>query len=85
MSFRQLQLSPQASTRIIRMRAIPDSWCNPSAYSREMDFLKSWFEDDESSAQGRTNWGAISGLALSVVVSASFWLGIALVVERVWK
>ena len=85
MSFRQLQLSPQVSTRIIRMRAIPESWCSPSVYSREMDFLKSWFEHDESGSQGRTNWGAISGLALSVVVSASFWLGIALVVERVWK
>ena len=85
MSFRLLQLSPQASARVIRMRVIPEPWSSPSVYSRELDFVKSWFEHDESSAEGRTNWGAISGLALAVLVSASFWMGVALVVQRVWK
>ena len=51
--------------------------------------LQSWFEYDselgESNADGHTNWGAISGLALSVAFSASFWAGVAWIVARVWR
>jgi hypothetical protein len=54
-----------------------------------MGFLPSWFEYDpeldEGNADARTNWGAISGLALSIAFSATFWVGVAWVVGRVWK
>jgi hypothetical protein len=54
-------------------------------YSPGAGFLQSWIEDDESNAPKRTNWGAISGLALSVVVSAGFWTGLAVLIQRVWR
>jgi hypothetical protein len=84
-SFRLMQFPPQSSTRIIRMRAIREPWSGPRMYSTESGFLRSWIENEDNSAQERTNWGAISGLALSIVIGASFWTGIALLIERVWR
>lgn len=97
MNYRLFQPSPQASTRAIRprvvwLRAIPE-YCGASGSSRdgllqEKSFLQSWFEDDsvsESGESARTNWGAISGMVLSFAISASFWVGMGLIVERIWK
>ncbi len=90
MSYRVLQLSPQSSTRTSRRRnVVQDPLRAPSANALDMGFLTSWFEYDpeldEGSADARTNWGAISGLALSIAFSATFWVGVAWVVGRVWK
>jgi hypothetical protein len=89
MSFNSFELSPQASTRVIRMRAIPEAWSAPSGCAPDIGFLRSWFEIDSdfegSSAPRRINWGAIAGLTLSVAVSAAFWTGAALVIERIWR
>jgi hypothetical protein len=60
-------------------------WCPPSSYGPELGFLRQWLQDDESTVKNCINWGAISGLALSFVVSGAFWTGLALIVERVWK
>ena len=84
MSFRVLQFPAEGTTRVHRMRVIPERWSTPSGYSPEISFFQSWFEDD-SSPDGRNqgiNWGAISGLALSVVVSASFWAGLGVLIAR---
>jgi len=90
MSYRVLQLSPQSSTRFTRRRiAVQDSWRTPSINGLDIGSLESWFEYDselgESNADGHTNWGVISGLALSIAFSASFWAGVAWVVGRVWR
>jgi hypothetical protein len=94
MSYRVLQLSPLSSTRTTRRRiAVPESWSVRSApaldLSLDTGFLRSWLEYDPDLDQGnaydRTNWGAISGLALSVAVSASFWAGVVWIVARVWR
>lgn len=90
MSYRVLQLSPQSSTRFTRRRVVvQDSWRARSTHELNMGFLGSWFETDskldEDIAHGPTNWGAISGLALSIAFSASFWVGVAWVVARIWK
>jgi hypothetical protein len=83
-----LQFSPQASTRVIRMTAIPEPWSTPSKYSKyssELGFLTSWFETEDAMFRGSINWGAVSGLALSIALSAAFWTALAVVVERIWK
>ena len=92
MSYRVLQLSPQSSTRVTRRRiAVQDYWGARSAplldLSLDTGFLRSWFEYDPDfdDAYDRTIWGAISGLALSVAVSASFWAGVVWIVARVWR
>ena len=90
MSYRVLQLSPLSSTRTSRRRInVLESWGSPSANALDMGSLPSWFEYDsefdEDEAYGPTNWGAIAGLVLSVAFSATFWVGVAWAVERVWK
>lgn len=84
MSFRLLQFSPQGSSRVIRMRPIPEQWSS-GMYSTESGFVRAWLEHDETGIKTQTNWGAISGLALSAVISAGFWTGVALLIERVWR
>ena len=83
MSFRLLLFSPEASTRIIRIRAIPQQWCTPSV-PQDVGFLRLWLVGD-TPVKKCINWGAISGLAISVVVSAACWTGLALMVQWVWK
>ena len=86
MSFKLLQFSPQTSTRAIRMRIVPERWTEGYEYSRGVRFLPAWMED-EGGASGKRdiNWGALSGLALSFVISGSFWVGIGLLVARIVK
>ncbi|MGP0018578.1 MAG: hypothetical protein ACLPHP_08435 [Candidatus Sulfotelmatobacter sp.] len=96
MSSKILQLSPQASTRTRRKIAPQDSWSAaparpldmPLDLSLDMGFLPAWFESDPDPAQSstrRVNWGAISGMALSVTFSVICWAGVAWIVTRVWR
>jgi hypothetical protein len=87
MSYRVLQLSPLSSTRTTRSRiAVPESWSVRSEPSLDTGF---WFECDPDFDQGnaydRTKWGALSGMALSVAVSASFWAGVVWIAARAWR
>jgi len=84
-SSKLLQFVPKASTRI---RIQSESWSAPVGCARDIGFLRSWFENDfsdDAQEQGQINWGAISGLALSLAVSAAFWAGLVLFIEWVWK
>ncbi|HTZ83147.1 MAG TPA: hypothetical protein VMB66_08155 [Candidatus Acidoferrales bacterium] len=85
MSSKLLQFSPQASTRVLRLRDIPERWSGSFPSSTDVSALDSWSEYEQASPQKRLNWGAISGLALSVTFSAAFWIGLVVLVERVWK
>lgn len=83
-SFKILQFPGEGTTRVLRLRAIPEQWSTPSGYSPEVGFFQSWFEDDSRSGNenDRINWGAVSGLALSVVISVSFWAGLGMLIAR---
>jgi hypothetical protein len=97
MSGKILQLSPRPSTRLTRKNiATQNSWRAAPAPSRgmsldrslDMGFLQSWFESDSDlgrSGARPVNWGAISGLAISVGFSVSCWAGFAWIVSRVWR
>jgi hypothetical protein len=83
-SCKLLQFSPQGNSGAMRIRAIEESWlgsrvCPPDG------FVQVWLEHDENSPNCKTNWGAISGLALSAVISAGFWTGVAILVQRIWQ
>jgi hypothetical protein len=85
MSYKVLQLSPQASTRIPRISFVHQDPWNLQG-SRDIGFLRSWFEDDSNfdpTVRNHTNWNAIAGLALTIAVSASFWAGIGWVIARI--
>ena len=86
MSYKVLQLSPQASTRFTRKRIAFENGMNRN--SVDTGFLESWFDNDFDLTDGdalRTHWGAISGLALAITVSASFWAGVGWMVARGWR
>ena len=90
MSYKLSQLSPRLSTRTIRMRIIPREFCLPLGAARHdhdelaKSFMQAWLEDDSKPAT-HLNWGAISGIALSLVVSASVWTALVLAVEKILK
>lgn len=88
MSFKLLQFSPETSTRAIHMRATPDRWTSGYAYSRDTGFVRSWLEDDSEPSDGNKrgmNWGAISGLIISLAISGSFWMGVGYLIARMVK
>ena len=89
MSYKDLQLSPQASTDVIlviRMRtATQDSWNAPvSRLLNPGSSRRTWF-DDEYDLIEDSQRAAISGLALSIAFSTTFWAGVALIVTRVLR
>jgi hypothetical protein len=65
---------------------LQDSWI--TAANLDTGFLQSWFEADpeidELGLAAGLNWGAISGLVLSITVSASFWATVAWIATRIW-
>ncbi len=85
MSFKLLQFSPQTSTRAVRMRVIPERWTEGYEYSRGVRFLPAWMEDESDASGKRINWGAFCGLALSFVISGSFWAGVGLLIAHIVK
>lgn len=88
MSGKILQMFPRASTFAIRERsAVQDSRSTLFATSPDIGFLRSWFEHDSECGEvgDGINWGAISGLALSIALSASCWTGVAWILTRVWR
>jgi hypothetical protein len=80
-SFKPLFL-PQFNTRVIRIQAIPEHWYGESMASSEYGFMKLWLKREDR-PESTINWGAISGLAISLAVSAGFWAGVAILVHRV--
>lgn len=84
MNFKVLQFPGQGSTRVIRVRALPPAWAEPYGAWNDVGFLGSWLADDSDpeGTSGRINWGAVSGLALSLAISAGFWSGVVVLVER---
>jgi hypothetical protein len=81
------ELLPPESNRLVRIAAIPDPRTTQSGCSQENGLLKSWLDDDSDpelrDPQGQVNWTMVSGAALSLTISAGFWAGVALVIERV--
>ncbi len=89
MSYRLSQLSPQTSTRGINLTmALRRSSDTSTGSSPDAQFLRSWLEYDSEKrgvSRGRINWGAVSGLALAIAVSATFWAAMGLIVVRLWR
>jgi hypothetical protein len=54
----------------------------------DVQFWRSWLQHNANphrSACGLMSWGTVFGLALTVVVGASFWTGVGFLVARLWK
>jgi len=87
MSYRIWQRTPRTSTRGKKMKmALHGPWSPAVQDSPDEQFLRSWLEHDsdpEHDPCGRTTWGVISGLALAVGVSATFWVGVGWIISRI--
>jgi hypothetical protein len=85
LSYKVLQLSPQASTGVIRARTaiqdsvFQDSWGASLGSSRE---LPPTLPEEDAELERSERNGRILGLGLSVAFSASVWAGVALIVTR---
>ena len=81
MSFRLLNFPPQASTRTMR---VPMRWIGLDSDLAGRGFLGSWLDgdNDPDRPQRHVNWGAVAGLALSLVISGGFLTGVGILVER---
>ena len=78
-SFKLLQFPPQPSTRAVRMTAVPARWVAPEGCMVDAGFLHSWLEDEDANSglsPRKLNWGAISGLVISLSISGAFWIGV---------
>ena len=81
MSYRLVQIPPQASTRSMR---VPVRWMGLDGCLGGSGFLSSWLDDDDDGSKPRRfiNWGAISGLGLSLVISGAFWAGVGVLIAH---
>ena len=56
---------------------------------QEPKFFRSWVVYDSNlegeETPGRLHWNMLLGLALAVTVSATFWVGVGLMIERLWR
>jgi hypothetical protein len=89
MNFRILQFPPQ-NGRIIHVKAISPAWTHFYALAQDDEFFGSRRDDDDFEPPGigllrQINWGALSGMGLSLAFSAGFWAGVALAVQRFLK
>ena len=81
MSFKLLQIPPQASTR---SKCIPLRWMTLDGCMGGNEFLSSWLgeNNDSDEPRQRLNWGALAGLGVSFVISGGFWAGVGVLVAR---
>jgi len=85
----RLQLSPISGTRESHTD-LPsrERWVSPFTNSEDARFFRSWLVYDSDLEGENTHgirWNMILGLALAVIVSATIWLGVGLMIERAWK
>ena len=86
----RLQLSPVSGTHESQLD-LPSSELSEDPVSNWEDamFFRSWlvyYSDLESGCtERRGKWNRVLGLAVAVVVSAAFWLGVGLTIARAWK
>jgi hypothetical protein len=87
MSYKSSQLFP-LSTRGANFRiSIQRPWSSPAFDYGQAELLRSsWLiYDPELDAPRRMNRDVMLGMALALVISASFWAGVGLAIAQVWK
>jgi len=83
----RVQCSPISGTR----DSYPDQLSRErgSFNLQEPKFFRSWLVYDSNlegeEIPGRLQWNMLLGLALAVTVSATFWVGVGLMIERLWR
>ena len=84
------QMLPSSSARETRLRRmIGQPWGSSPADSQDMTFLRSWLVYDSeiqvNPAPSRNTWNVVLGLGVAIAASACFWVGVGLMIARIWK
>ena len=64
------------------------SWASSTPNLQDVTLLSPWRGYNYNVRPGltpRVKWNAVVGLALATAVSASIWMGVVLMFERIWK
>jgi hypothetical protein len=86
----RLQLSPIFGTQDSHLD-VPsrESQEGPATRWEDAEFFRSWLvydsDLDSASTKGRGNGPMVLGLALTVIVSVIFWVGLGLMIASRWK
>jgi hypothetical protein len=86
----RLQLSPISGARDSQIDLPQGDRLESSATKWEdAEFFRSWLVYDSdldlASTKGRVNGPIVFGLALAVLVSVTFWVGLGLMIASRWK
>jgi hypothetical protein len=84
----RLQFSPISGTRESHADQL-SLQPSPFANSRDANFFRSWLVYDSDleaeDAPDRLHGNMVLGLSLAVMISATFWVGVGLMIERLWR
>jgi hypothetical protein len=85
----RLQLSPISGAHESPIDLRPRERPEGSTRGEDAEFFRSWlvYDSDLNSARakGRVRWNMFLGLALAVLVSVTFWVGLGLMIASRWK
>lgn len=86
----RVQLSPLFGTQEPRQDLpLCEGWQSQTTKWEDAEIFRSWlvYEADleARSTPGRVHWNMMLGLALAVVVSVTFWIGVGLTIANRWK
>jgi hypothetical protein len=82
----RLQLSPISGTHESTGVPSHDQWDGSLTNWEDAKFFRSWLvydsDQEPNRTDGRSKWTMVLGLAMAVVVSVSFWVGVGLIIAR---
>jgi hypothetical protein len=85
----RLQLSPISGSHESLVDLPAREWPEGSTKKEDAEFFRSWlvydFDLDSARTKGRVSWNMFLGLALAVLVSVTFWVGLGLMIASRWK
>ena len=82
----KMQLSPMSSAPTSPSKSA--DWFGSPANCEETKVFRSWLvydpETPNAGARVHFNWNLLLGVAVAASISAAFWVGIGLMVARLW-
>ena len=89
MSYKSQMFSSSSTCETPLRRMIGQPWGSSRAESEDITFLRSWLVYDSelqvNPVPSRTTWNVVLGLGVAIAASACLWVGVGLMIARIWK